>query len=148
MNTLKMLAAILLTAVVMVVPPGVLFAQSPTNDSDRTQTAAQTAEQTAVAVFDSMLKTLGPLGILGWYLRYNATVVLPKKDEQLVAAIESFREEAAANRVAAEKQAAADRQAAKETHDAIMAEWRSHSERTAATVLEMVRSCSRGKTAA
>lgn len=140
MESIRLIGAVVIAAAVIIAPPGLLSAQTDKADS---QTVQVSGEQAAMTVVDSIIKTLGPLSILGWYLRYNAAVVLPEKDKQLVAAIASFSAEAAEARKAFTEEAEAARKAAKESLDAIMAEWRTHSELTTASIMEMVRNCAK-----
>jgi hypothetical protein len=145
MQKIKMLSVVFAVSLSIIAPEsyslisGQESSSTPTLPASHVLLVADTAPTTNDGynwdinkLVETMLRTLGPLSILGWYLYYTATKTLPEKDRQFQDALASFRAEAAA-----------DRQSQKESLDAIMAEWRAHSDKTSATTLEIVRNCAK-----
>ena len=59
---------------------GSLFAQA----TPPVVAAPVTGGDIVTTIVESAIKTLGPIGILGWYLYYSASKILPTKDKQIV----------------------------------------------------------------
>ena len=94
---------------------------------------AQAAPPTSIAPNDwisaivgEAIKTLGPLGILGWYLYYNVSKAMPAKDAEVNELMKQFKE---------------DIGKARENYVKIIDGIMQRVDRQADLVLEVVRSC-------
>jgi hypothetical protein len=91
------------------------------------------------ALLEKMVSVLGPLGFLGWYCYYVTSRVLPAKDQQVKEDRESFQTALIAQRDSYR----AELKSTRDHHEQVIASLVAQLREQNATVLEMIRSCTR-----